>query len=116
PIEVKQVLTLTAEGVVPENAGGSGAPDPSQHGWDQHFGYGRVNLRAAMDKIAPRAGESCASTAPHANTIPPEAGIETPAWFAPLDPVTSPTAPVSGCVSADRASSYIYTPSYAPRL
>src|SRR5438552_1037595 len=60
--EVKQIITLTAEDVVPENTGGSGAPDPSQPGWDQHFGYGRVNLRAAMDRIAPQAGESWAST------------------------------------------------------
>ena len=89
--EVKQIITLTAEDVVPENTGGNGIPDPSQPGWDQHFGYGRVNLRAAMDKIAPQVGESCLSTGPHANTIPPEAGIESPAWFAPLDPVTSPT-------------------------
>src|SRR5207247_1449580 len=43
--EVKQILTLTAEDVLPGDTLGTGDPDPSQPGWDQHFGYGRVNLR-----------------------------------------------------------------------
>src|SRR5438093_10237997 len=43
--EVKQILTLTADDVLPGDTLGTGAPDPSQVGWDQHYGYGRVNLR-----------------------------------------------------------------------
>src|SRR5438874_8935385 len=36
PNEVKQILTLTADDVLPGDTGGTGAPDPSQAGWDQH--------------------------------------------------------------------------------
>src|SRR5207245_2105450 len=50
--EVKQILTLTAEDVLPGDTLGTGDPDPSQPGWDQHFGYGRVNLRAALERPA----------------------------------------------------------------
>src|SRR5438477_430056 len=39
--EVKQILTLTAEDVLPGDTLGTGDPDPSQPRWDQHFGYGR---------------------------------------------------------------------------
>ena len=71
--EVKQILTLTAEDVLPGNTGGVGAPDPAQTGWDQHFGYGRVDLDAALALV---------ETGP----IPPETGLETPPWFQVLDP------------------------------
>ncbi len=101
--EVKQILTLTAEDVLPENTTGTGVPDYAQPGWDQHFGYGRVNLHAAVDRVA-------------AGTIPPEASIESPAWFMPLDPVTTPTVAVGGFASANRASSFTYELAYAPGL
>jgi hypothetical protein len=101
--EVKQLLTLTAEDVLPENTTGTGAPDYAQPGWDQHFGYGRVDLHAAVSRVAP-------------GTIPPEAGIESPPWFMPLDPVTTPSVPIGGFASAKRASSFTYTLEYAPGL
>src|SRR5207249_2080796 len=41
--EVKQILTMTAEDVDLPNTLGIGIPDPAQPGWDQHFGYGRVD-------------------------------------------------------------------------
>src|SRR5712692_3344916 len=49
--EVKQILTLTADDVLPGDTLGTGAPDPSQVGWDQHYGYGRVNLRHALERL-----------------------------------------------------------------
>jgi hypothetical protein len=101
--EIKQILTMTAEDVLPENTVGLGIPDPAQVGWDQHFGYGRVNLGAAVQSVAP-------------GNIPPEAGIESPAWFAPLDPVATPMIPISGFVSAKRADNYYYMLQYAPGL
>jgi hypothetical protein len=75
--EVKQVLTLTSEDVLPGNTQGIGTADPSQVGWDQHFGYGRVNLDAALERV---------SANPLPPVIPPEAGLESPPWFAVLDP------------------------------
>ncbi len=75
--EVKQVLTLTSEDVLPGNTQGVGTADPSQLGWDQHFGYGRVNLDAALTRV---------SANPVPPVIPPEAGVESPPWFSVLDP------------------------------
>jgi hypothetical protein len=75
--EVKQVLTHTAEDVLPGNTQGTGQADPSQIGWDQHFGYGRVNLDAALARV---------SANPLPPVIPPEAGLESPPWYAVLDP------------------------------
>src|SRR5207244_11333638 len=95
--EVKQVLTLTADDVLPGDTGGTGAPDPSQAGWDQHYGYGRVNLRAALERLGvPALGIPA--------KIPPEATIERPAWFQVLDPDQSPTVPIVGTASADRGA------------
>src|SRR5213593_3228555 len=95
--EVKQILTMTADDVLPGDTGGEGAPDPSQQGWDQHYGYGRVNLRAALQRLGvPALGI--------AQKIPPEATLERPAWFQVLDPDQSPTVPIVGTASADRGA------------
>src|SRR5437867_3623113 len=94
--EVKQILTLTADDVLPGDTAGTGDPDPSQVGWDQHFGYGRVNLRAALERLG----------MPELNIpakIPPEATLERPAWFQILDPIAGPAqVPVEGTAAADR--------------
>ena len=53
PNEVKQILTMTAEDVLPANTGaqvpGVLPADPAQRGWDQHFGYGRPDLGLALE-------------------------------------------------------------------
>jgi hypothetical protein len=87
--EIRQLLTMTAEDVRPLNTGTIGAPDKAAIGWDPHFGYGRVNLAGAMKRIADGA-------------IPPEAQIDTPAWFAPInmDEVPAGGVGVSGHVDA----------------
>lgn len=70
--QVKQLLTLTSEDVLPENTGTVGNPDPAKEGWDQHFGYGRVNLEKALKEL--REGN-----------IPPVARILFPKWFTPYN-------------------------------
>ncbi len=62
-----------------------GLPDKAAIGWDTHFGYGRVNLAGAMARIK-------------AQRIPPEAQIDSPDWFAPLnvDRVPGEGVPVRG--------------------
>ena len=70
--EIRQLLTMTAEDVLPENTGSIGLPDKANPGWDPHFGYGRVNLPAAMQRV-------------QARKIPPEVQINSPDWFAPID-------------------------------
>src|SRR2546422_935809 len=102
--EVKQILTLTAEDVLPGDTLGTGDPDPSQPGWDQHFGYGRVNLRAALERLrVPALGIPA--------QIPPEATLERPAWFQVLDPDLdndgvneSLMVPIVGTAAADRGA------------
>jgi hypothetical protein len=70
--EVRQLLTMSAEDVLPANTGSIGLPDKANKGWDPHFGYGRVNLAKAMAMIS-------------AGRIPPEAQIEAPDWFTPIN-------------------------------
>src|SRR5437870_2248125 len=102
--EVKQILTLTADDVLPGDTLGTGDPDPSQPGWDQHFGYGRVNLRAALVRLGVPALDIAAK-------IPPEATLERPAWFQVLDPDLdndgvneSLMVPIVGTAAADRGA------------
>src|SRR5437870_8260852 len=102
--EVKQILTLTADDVLPGDTGGTGAPDPSQAGWEQHYGYGRVNLRAALERLGVPALGIAAK-------IPPEATLERPAWFQVLDPDRdndgvneSLMVPIVGTAAADRGA------------
>ncbi len=63
---------MTAEDVRPLNTGILGVPDKANVGWDPHFGYGRVNLAAAMKRIKQ-------------DRIPPEAQIDSPDWFTPVN-------------------------------
>ena len=80
---------MTAEDVLPENTGIIGQPDKANAGWDPHFGYGRVNLAGAMERI--ESGE-----------IPPEAQLDAPDWFAPInvDRVPASGVAVRGRVAA----------------
>ena len=70
--EIRQLLTMTAEDVRPLNTGAIGQPDKAQIGWDPHFGYGRVNLAGAMARVK-------------AERIPPEAQLNSPDWFTPVN-------------------------------
>ena len=97
--EIRQLLTMTAEDVQPENTGTIGLPDKANAGWDPHFGYGRVNLAVAMARISndraavnyPPKGSPDASgyewpCADGDDTcIPPQAQIDAPDWFAPIN-------------------------------
>jgi len=97
--EVKQIATLSADDVFDERAEHTPRLYPSQPGWDQYFGYGRLNARAALDRVAPGA-------------IPPEADLRGPDWYATLDPVKTPAIEISGRVAARRAGSYRYIVDY----
>ncbi len=76
----------------PDQAGGVVGPVPhttrypARRGFDEFYGYGRLNAAHA----AGAAG---------AGTIPPEAELTAPDWFAQLDPAQA-TIPVHGNVSA----------------
>jgi hypothetical protein len=92
--ETRQLLTMTAEDVLPENTGQVGQADKANPGWDPHFGYGRVDLAAAMQRIS-------------TGRIPPEAQIDAPAWYAPIDVNRVPASgvPITGYADAPHSAS-----------
>lgn len=79
PDEVRELLEQTAERVTAGNTTGTGTADPAASAaappdeqWTAHFGWGRVNLGAAVQAVID-------------GHVPPEAAIDTPDWFAPLN-------------------------------
>jgi hypothetical protein len=91
--EIRQLMTMTAEDVLPANTGSIGLADKANPGWDPHFGYGRLDLAAAMARIA---NDHVNGTPPcppaQTNCVPPEAQIDSPDWFAPIDVDRVPAA------------------------
>ncbi|HXC51235.1 MAG TPA: FG-GAP-like repeat-containing protein [Candidatus Limnocylindrales bacterium] len=99
PNEVRQLHARSADDIDFELNRAVSFPDTvryaTQDGWDQFTGYGRVNATRAVDAI-------------FAGTIPPEAEIDEPSWFAYLDAERDGAFDVRGRVAADRASGYTY--------
>ncbi len=105
--EVIQLLEGSADVV---DVAESRSPDPaiamrfyeSLPSFSQRFGYGRINLSAAMKAV-------------DAGLIPPEVDIVSPAWFAVLySHSTSTSTPILGRVAASRAQSFDYRVEWAP--
>lgn len=100
--EVRQLILRTTDDIdVPESRQKNTGYFPSYPGWDQFFGYGRVNSGRAVSKVA-------------AATIPPEVIISSPSWFQYVDPRVVSNLAITGTVAAKRASSYSYTVHWAP--
>jgi hypothetical protein len=102
PNEIKQLLTLTAQDVVPENTTGTGTPDPAQPGWDQHFGYGLPDLGLALERI-------------DQGRIPPQALISSPRWFAPLNVAKRSSVGIGARLSS-RTGGYSWKLQWAPGI
>lgn len=73
---------------------------PSIAGFDQYFGYGRINARRAVELVS-------------RGRIPPEAELEAPGWFALVSPDAG-TLEVRGRVAANRARSFVWELAVAP--
>jgi hypothetical protein len=91
PDETREILEQTAERVTTGNTHGVGTPDPgadptspSIDQWTTHFGWGRVNLGAAV-------------AVAQSGKIPPEASIDSPDWYAP---VSGSSLPINGLARA----------------
>ncbi len=104
PGEAQSLFFTTADDInVPESRMGD---DPlyrwSQPGFDQRFGYGRVNANAAIEALK-------------AGRIPPAVDITSPTWFSVLykDQVQAPIK-IIGSISASRANSYDYEVAWGP--
>ena len=102
PNEIKQLMTLTAQDVTAPNTEGTGVPDPALPGWDQHFGYGLLDVGLALERVAQ-------------NRIPPQALITSPRWFAPLNVARRRRAAVSARLSA-RTGGYRWRLQWAPGI
>jgi hypothetical protein len=119
--EVKQFLTMGADDINFDARPDEGLPQnystmgdfpgvssivttfqrfPSIAGYDQYFGYGRVNAYTSVRRVA-------------ANKIPPEAAIDAPNWFQTIDP-DSDSFELHGRVAANRAQSFSYRVEVAP--
>jgi len=86
--EVYQILIQTADDVwLSDKENAISRAYPSKKGWDAFHGYGRANAARAVEMVA--AGE-----------IPPSVAIDSPAWFAPLDKLTSSSVKIDARISA----------------
>ncbi len=72
---------------------------PSHEGWDMYFGYGRLNARAAVDRVLD-------------GRIPPEADLLAPDWWTVIDP-THGGVPIHGVARADRSTLASWTLEWA---
>jgi hypothetical protein len=91
PDETRALLEQTAERVLSPNTTGAGVSDPGadptlppDQQWTSHFGWGRVDLGAAVADA-------------QSGNIPPEAAIDAPSWYAPL---TGSSVEVTGVARA----------------
>jgi MYXO-CTERM domain-containing protein len=103
PGEAQQLLITTADDIdVPESREPGAKWYWSQPGFDQRFGYGRVNANTAVEHVKD-------------GKIPPEIDMVRPYWFEVLykDQVTGPID-IKATVSAKRATSYDYVVEWAP--
>ena len=103
--ETRQMLLMGAQDIdVPESRPGSAGYDPeiypSRPGWDQRFGYGRIN--AYQSTLAAWEGR-----------IPPEVDLTNPDWFRVLYPDRTPTVTLRGKMAARRATDFDYTIEWA---
>jgi subtilase family protein len=102
PNEIKQLLTLTAQDVVPENTVGLGVADPAHPGWDQHFGYGLPDLGLALERVSQK-------------KFPPQVLIDSPEWFKPLNVSKTRSIGIRARLSA-RTGGYAWKLQWAPGI
>lgn len=102
PGEAQQLFISTADDIdVPESRDNTESGFYwSQKGFDQRFGYGRVNANTAVEHLL-------------AGKIPPSIDIVSPRWFTTVQRKQG-TLALEGTVSARRAVSYDVTVEWAP--
>jgi hypothetical protein len=114
--EIKQVLIQTADDIncdarddvtprLPQNYGTFFLPWPSER-FHSIAGFDHISATAASTPTVPCCGRL--------GTDPPEAAIESPAWFDVIDPQAATTLTIAGRVAANRAASYRYVVEVAP--
>jgi hypothetical protein len=101
--EIKQLLLMTVDDIYDP----ADAMDPEKYptfiGWENRFGYGRTNVRNALDEI-------------YAGRIPPVVDVQGPDWFQVINPSHTPTIDITGEISyrTNLFDSYDYIVEWAP--
>src|SRR5262249_55545346 len=90
--EVRQILERSARDITLTD----GTSYPVSTGWDQWTGYGRLDAKAAVDMVS-------------ATTIPPEADMTAPDWYALVDGMVT----IPFYANARWASTFGYTVEFA---
>jgi MYXO-CTERM domain-containing protein len=101
--EAQSIFFTTADDInIAESQSATANYKWSQEGFDQRFGYGRVNANKAVEAVL-------------AGKIPPAVDVTSPTWFSVLykDHVTAPID-ITGTVSAKRATSFDYVVEWGP--
>lgn len=100
--EMQAVLVSTADDIdVPESRVAGSKYAFSQPGFDERFGYGRINASRALEAIVNQ-------------RIPPDVKVVAPRWFEPLYPDNLGTPiEVKGSIGAPRANAYDYIVDWA---
>lgn len=107
--EVRQLVMTNVDDIdVPESRPGHPDHDPTRYfpsrpGWDQRFGYGRLNTYRAVSAV--RDGR-----------IPPEVDVVRPDWFRVVYPDRTPEITIEGSVDARRAGSFDWVVEWAPGI
>jgi MYXO-CTERM domain-containing protein len=71
---------------------------PSKEGWDAFYGYGRVDVGAAIAALV-------------AGDVPPAVTVDSPSWYAIYDPALVSEVSISGRISA-RTATFSYVVEY----
>ncbi|MEM9193242.1 MAG: S8 family serine peptidase, partial [Myxococcota bacterium] len=103
--EMRQLLITSVDDIyIPESQPDHPAFNqelyPSREGWDQRFGYGRINAYGAVRAV-------------WEGRIPPEVDVVYPDWFRPLYRDRTPSITLRGKIAADRAESFDYVIEWA---
>jgi len=91
--ELYQLLNTTATDIALNPDDDQDFRYPSRDGWDRFFGYGRVDVNAAVDRVM-------------AGDIPPHADLLDPHWFQVINVDATPEFDVVGAAAAPRSTGY----------
>ena len=95
PSELYQLMTRTATDVALNPNDDQVRRYPSREGWDRFFGYGRVDVQAAVERVL-------------AGDIPPEADLTSPEWFRTFEADSIEAIDVVGSAAANRSTGYAW--------
>jgi hypothetical protein len=94
--EIKQVVRETVSPIDDPNLGWPGEPGAT---FNIQYGYGRPNVLAADEAVAQ-------------GRIPPVPDIQSPGWYALLDPTRTRSVPIDADIEARRATSFSWRVQY----